>query len=134
MFFIPLPRKRKRALTNSLPSIETSQDLSYSVACLIGRARQRTEEQGSSLFLKRLPIELREQVYLEVLTGGGRKPAYIQKRKGWLAFWGCSNGCCRARMLKCLKGWIEYKRMIRRWDRDAAPWTIPGVLLTCRAM
>ena len=137
----PLPRKRQRALTNPLPSIEINRGLSNSVGYSPRKARQRTEKQRSCSFLERLPLELRELVYVEVLADGGQKVAYINRRKGWLAVWSCSRGghCCKAQAIKCSKGWLEYRTMIRRFDNDVlhgadVPWTIPGVLLTCRAV
>ncbi|PMD25984.1 hypothetical protein NA56DRAFT_685803 [Hyaloscypha hepaticicola] len=82
----PLPRKRKRALTNPLPAIDVHRDIKYSIR----RARQRTDEQRECLFLQRLPIELRTQVYEEVLAGGGtRRLVHILRKRGRLGHWRC---------------------------------------------
>ncbi len=58
----PLPR-RKRALTLPLP-------LPSSPACLRrkGKEEQRTEDQLQSLFLTRLPLEIRELIYKYTLA------------------------------------------------------------------
>lgn len=53
----PLSRTRKRALTLPLP--ESSRR---------GRKRQRTHDQSQSLFLHRLPYDIRRQIYEYVLA------------------------------------------------------------------
>jgi hypothetical protein len=140
---IPLPRKRKRALTNPLPPIERSRDLSYSVRYSVRRARQRTEEQGKCLFLERLPIELRELVYEEVLAGGGRKLVHILRKRGRLGHWRCriqdGDETCGEQSQKCVEGWLEYKRKLWHWDKqgrvdlrtDAG---LLNLILTCRSV
>ncbi|KAN0105926.1 hypothetical protein V8E51_008802 [Hyaloscypha variabilis] len=140
---IKLPRKRKRALTNPLPSIEISRDLSYSVRYSVRRARQRTEEQGSCLFLEMLPIELRELVYEEVLAGGGRKLVHILRKRGRLGHWRCrlqdGKDVCGEQTQKCVEGWLEYKRKLWHWDKQGrvdlrTDGGMVNLLLTCRVV
>lgn len=139
----PLPRKRKRALTNPLPPIEMSRDLSYSIRYSVRRARQRTEEQDKCLFLERLPIELREMVYEEVLAGGGRKLVHILRKRGRLGHWRCriQNGeeVCEAQSQKCVEGWLEYKRKLWHLDKQGrvdlrTDSGLLNLLLTCRSV
>jgi hypothetical protein len=139
----PLPRKRKRALTNPLPPIEMSQDLSYSVRYNIRRARQHTEEQESCLFLVRLPIELRELVYEEVLAGGGRKLVHILRKRRRLGHWRCriqdGKERCSEQNQKCVEGWLEYKRKLWYWDKQGrldlrTDGGLLSLVLTCRSV
>jgi hypothetical protein len=140
---VPLPRKRKRALTDPLPAIEVSRDLSYSVRYSIRRARQRTEEQVECLFLQRLPIELRNLVYEEVLAGGGRRLVHILRKRGRLGHWRCriqgGEGGCGEQNTKCVEGWLEYKRKLWHWDKQGrvdlrTDGGMLNLLLTCRAV
>jgi hypothetical protein len=115
----PLPRKRKRALTNPLPPIEVNQDVRYSIR----RARQQTDGQEECLFLHRLPIELRELVYEEVLAGGEtRRLVHILRKRGRLGHWRCriqdGEEVCGSQTQKCVEGWLEYKRKLWHWDKQ----------------
>lgn len=136
----PLPRKRKRALTNPLPAIDVHQDIKYSIR----RARQRTDEQRECLFLQRLPVELRTQVYEEVLAGGGtQRLVHILRKRGRLGHWRCriqeGGEVCGDQDSKCVEGWLEYKRKLWHWDKQGrvdlrTDGGMVNLLLTCRVV
>jgi hypothetical protein len=140
---VPLPRKRKRALTSPLPAIELTQDLSHSIRYSIRRSRQRTDEQTKSGFLTKLPPEIRQIIYGEVLACGDRKLIHILRKRGRLGHWRCriQNGLevCDTQVQRCVEGWLEYKRKLWHWDKQGrvdlrTDGGLLNLLLTCRSV
>jgi len=95
------------------------------------------------LFLERLPIELRELVYEEVLAGGGRKLVHILRKRGRLGHWRCrlqdGKDVCGEQTQKCVEGWLEYKRKLWHWDKQGrvdlrTDGGMVNLLLTCRVV
>lgn len=140
---VPLPRKRKRALTSPLPAIEMTQDLSYSIRYSIRRSRQRTDDQTQSAFLMMLPLEIRQIIYEEILACGDRKLVHILRKHGKLGHWRCrmQNGLevCDTQVQRCVEGWLEYKRKLWHWDKQGrvdlrTDRGLLSLLLTCRSV
>jgi len=96
------------------------------------------------LFLQRLPVELRTQVYEEVLAGGGtQRLVHILRKRGRLGHWRCriqeGGEVCGDQDSKCVEGWLEYKRKLWHWDRQGrvdlrTDGGLLNLLLTCRNM
>jgi len=116
---LPLAPRRKRTLTGPLPSLESMHGMSDSIR----RARQKTADQSMSPFLGKLPFELRQIIYEEVLAGGddGRVVHIIRKHKR-LGHWRCriQDGLklCETQSLRCISGWLAYKARV--WTADKA--------------
>jgi hypothetical protein len=138
---VPLPRNRKRALTNPLPDIELIQSIAYGVR----RSRQRNDDQTASAFLMKLPLEIRQLIYEEVLAGGGGSVVHIFRKHGRLGHWRCriQNGdgveLCDSKGQRCLEGWLSYKARVWGADREGRIDVITDtgllpLLQTCRAM
>lgn len=112
-----LPRRRKRALTDPLPPLEPSQSMTYSVR----RSRQRTDPQSMSSFMAKLPLELRQMIYAEVLAGGGCEVVHILRKEGRLGHWRCrlQQGLelCDAKGRRCVEGWLSYKTKVWHLDK-----------------
>ena len=117
---VPLSRKRKRALTNPLPDIELIQSIPDSVR----RSRQRNDDQKTCLFLTKLPFEIRQLIYEEVLAGGGGSVVHIFRKHSRLGHWRCriqtgdGVGLCDSKGQRCLEGWLSYKARV--WSADRA--------------
>ena len=132
------PRQRKRALTNPLPDPEWKRIISY-----IRRSRQKNEPQAQSIFFSKLPLELRELIYEEVLAGRDGRLLHIIRTGGKLAHWRCrvqnEDGYCDPKGLRCLEGWLRYKASTwhpaetgrLRWKADGG---LLPLLRTCRAV
>lgn len=112
----PLPKMRKRSLTNPLPALESIQSISNSVR----RSRQRTDPQLKSSFLNKLPFEIRQMIYEEVLAGGDGNVVHILRKNGRLGHWRCrmQHGLelCDSKGRRCVEGWLSYKTKV--WDLD----------------
>jgi hypothetical protein len=112
-----LPRRRKRALTDPLPPLEHSQSMTYSIR----RSRQRTDPQSMSSFMTKLPLELRQMIYAEVLAGGGCEVVHILRKQGRLGHWRCrlQHGLelCDAKGRRCVEGWLSYKTKVWHLDK-----------------
>lgn len=135
---IPLPTRRKRALTNPLPPLETIRSMSYSIR----RSRQRTDAQAGSLLLTKLPLELRQIIWEMVLVEGNRRLIHIMRKHGKLGHWRCriQNGekVCNLQARRCVEGWLAYKATMRRdkaerFDLVTDEGLLP-LLLTCRTV
>jgi hypothetical protein len=116
---VPLPRNRKRALTNPLPALESINSMSYSIR----RSRQRTDDQAMSSFLTKLPFEIRQIIYEEVLADGGDgSVVHILRKHGRLGHWRCriQDGLelCDSKGRRCVEGWLSYKAKV--WHADKA--------------
>lgn len=137
---IPLPRIRKRTLTNPLPPIESLQSMSHSIR----RSRQRTDDQAACAFLMRLPFEIRQDIYEDILAGGDARLVHILRKHGTLGHWRCriQDGgpeICDSEGLRCVEGWLSFK--VRLWHLDREGMVdlktdsgLLPLLLTCRAM
>jgi hypothetical protein len=137
---IPLPSIRKRALTIPLPLINSSHSISYNIR----RSRQRTDNQTISLFLTKLPFDIRLIIYEEVLAGGDRRLVHILKKHRRLGHWRCriQDGddvwdLCESQQGRCVEGWLSYKEKMWRWDKAGrlilgTDGGIIPLLLTCR--
>lgn len=115
----PLPRRRKRALTAPLPPLEPTQSMSYTIR----RSRQRTDPQAMSSFLTKLPFEIRQMIYEQVLAGGdGCEVVHILRKQGRLGHWRCrmQHGLelCDAKGRRCVEGWLSYKTKVWHLDRS----------------
>jgi hypothetical protein len=103
----PLPRNRKRALTNPLLEIDVDHGLAYGIR----RSRQKNEDQTASLFIAMLPQEIRAMIYTEVLTNGGQKLIHMLPKHGKLGHWRCrlQNGPvpCASQSRRCMEGWLS---------------------------
>lgn len=135
----PLPRKRKRALTNPLLEIDIDHGLSYSIR----RSRQRNDLQGASLFITKLPQEIRNIIYAEVLCSGEYRLVHMLPKDGKLGHWRCrlqmGKEPCASQSRRCIEGWLSYRN--EQWNMDhngrLSPKTDSGLLqllLTCRVM
>ena len=118
---IPLPRHRKRALSNPLPALESIHSMSYSIR----RSRQRTDEQATSPFITKLPLEIRQIIYKEVLADGGNGSVmHILRKHGRLGYWRCrvpvqdALEFCDSQGRRCVEGWLSYKAKV--WHADKA--------------
>jgi hypothetical protein len=130
--------KRKRTLTLPLPQLDTLPSISSSVR----RSRQRTDEQAKSLLLTKLPLELRQLIYAEVLAEGG-KLIHILRKNGGLGLWRCrvQDGLyrCDSQGRRCVEGWLSYKTKVwnlyktGRIDLITDDGLVP-LLRTCRRM
>ena len=115
-----LARRRKRALAHPLPPLEASQSMSFTIR----RSRQRTDPQNMSSFLTKLPFELRQMIYEEVLAGGdGCEVVHILRKQGRLGHWRCrimKHGLelCDAKGRRCVEGWLSYKTKVWHLDRS----------------
>lgn len=139
---VPLPRHRKRALTNPLPALESIQSMSYSIR----RSRQRTDEQATCSFLTRLPLEIRQIIYEEVLADGAKGGVvHILRKHGRLGHWRCRvqvrSGVelCDSNGRRCVEGWLSYKAKVWHADRAGRLDLITDdgllpLLRTCRLM
>jgi hypothetical protein len=130
----PLPRNRKRALTNPLMEIDLDHGLSYSIR----RSRQRNDLQVASLFIK-----IRNLIYSEVLAGGEDRLVHVLSKDGRLGHWRCrlqgGKQPCASQTRRCIEGWLSYRDA--QWNMDhngmLDPKTDSGLmplLLTCRIM
>ena len=125
----PLPPRRSRRLT--LPLDESRCKLP-----MIAKKKQRIYSQSQSLFFSRLPIEIRELIYHEVIVGGTPNFRILRKkyhpRLGHIRYtqqpdkvifddtqWG-HTGAHRSRCKCCLK-WMTYGGLL-------------ALLLTCRRL
>jgi hypothetical protein len=135
----PLPRRRKRALTDPLPALEPSQGMAYSIR----RSRQRTDCQTMSSFLTKLPFEIREMIYEQVLAGGDGSVVHILRKQGRLGHWRCrmQDGLelCDSKGRRCIEGWLSYKTKVWHLDRSGRLDLITDdglvpLLRTCRLM
>jgi hypothetical protein len=138
----PLPRRRKRALTDPLPPVEPTQSMAYNIR----RSRQRTDSQAMSSFLTKLPFELRHMIYEQVLAGGGYdgcNVVHILRKQGRLGHWRCrmQHGLelCDAKGRRCVEGWLSYKTKVWHLDRSGRLDLITDdgllpLLQTCRFM
>lgn len=136
---IPLPRKRPRTLSNPLPPLDPRKGVAYNVR----RSKQHYDDQAISLFLTKLPLEVRQLVYEEVLAGGDRKLVHILPKNKRLGHWRCrlQNGEeeCDSQSRRCVEGWLSYRRRVlyrETTDRlDILTDTgLLSLLLTCRRM
>jgi hypothetical protein len=139
---VPLPRRRKRALTNPLPPLESIQSMSYSIR----RSRQRTDDQATSSFLTKLPLEIRQIIYEEVLADGGDgSVVHILRKHGRLGHWRCrvpvqnALELCDSEGRRCVEGWLSYKAKVWHADKSGRLDLITDdglipLLRTCRLM
>lgn len=135
----PLPRTRKRALTNPLLAVDVEHGLSYSIR----RSRQRNDDQSQSLFITKLPQEIRALVYHEILTAGDNRLIHMMRKATRFGHWRCrlqnAKEGCDMQNRKCFEGWLEYRIRQRRMDlagrldvkTDSG---LVALLLTCRVM
>ena len=135
----PLPRKRKRALTNPLPPLDSIEGMSSSIR----RSRQRTDDQSTSSFLSRLPFEIRQIIYEQVLAGGDGSVVHILRKQGRLGHWRCrmQDGLeiCDSKGRRCVEGWLSYKTKVWHLDKTGRLDLITDdglvpLLRTCRVM
>ena len=136
----PLPRKRKRALTDPLPPLEPGQSMAYSIR----RSRQRIDTQDASPLLTKLPFEIRQMIYEQVLAGGdGCEVVHVLRKQGRLGHWRCrmQHGLelCDAKGRRCVEGWLSYKTKVWHLDRSGRLDLITDdglvpLLRTCRFM
>lgn len=135
---IPLPARRKRALTNPLPPLETIRSMSHSIR----RSRQRTDAQDGSLLLRKLPLELRQIIWEMVLVDGNRTLVHIMRKNGRLGHWRCriqdGENMCDLQGRRCVEGWLAYKAKMRcdkaeRFELVTDGGLLP-LLLTCRTV
>lgn len=139
---VPLPRHRKRALTHPLPALESIQSMSYSIR----RSRQRSDDQSTSSFLMKLPLEIRQIIYEEVLADGAHgSVVHILRKHGRLGHWRCrvpvESGLelCDSQGRRCVEGWLSYKAKVWHADRAGRLDLITDdgllpLLRTCRLM
>ena len=116
---VPLPVRRKRALTHPLP------DAAQGILSNVRRYRQKTDDQETSLFLTKLPLEVRQIVYENVLAGGGEganNAVHILRKHGRLGHWRCrvqdGLNLCDLKGARCVAGWLTYKAKV--WNADKA--------------
>lgn len=135
---VALPKTRKRALTHPLPPME-----SRSMPFNLRRSRQRTHEQAQSPFLTKLPIEIREMIYEEILGGGDRRLVHVLRKDRRLGHWRCrlqdGEEVCDEQDRRCVEGWLSYKSKVWHLDRNGMLDLVTDggllpLLLTCRAM
>ncbi|KAJ5152699.1 uncharacterized protein N7482_009177 [Penicillium canariense] len=113
----PLHRQRKRALTLPLP--ETSP----------GRKAQRTYDQSQSLFLDRLPFEIRHKIYEAILAPPDNRILHVAAISGRL----CGIRCHETdptRSTWCHQCWDPPKKAQRSSKYDRSPGL--GLLCSCR--
>lgn len=125
----PLPTKRKRALTLPLP--HTPQKSSFIGT---GKSKQRTSPQTNSLFLQRLPYDVRRIVYDDILCGNIFHIIRLRRRLRHLR---CSaeEGEVRDLRQTCWGILMVDGRSIRDFynDRRTDGGVVP-LMRTCRAM
>ncbi|KAH7317921.1 hypothetical protein BKA65DRAFT_557333 [Rhexocercosporidium sp. MPI-PUGE-AT-0058] len=135
---VALPKTRKRALTHPLPPME-----SRSMPFNLRRSRQRTHEQVQSPFLAKLPIEIREMIYEEILGGGDRRLVHILRKDRRLGHWRCrlqdGEEVCDQQDRRCVEGWLSYKSKVWHLDRNGLLDLVTDggllpLLMTCRAI
>ncbi len=135
----PLPRNRKRALTNPLLEIDVEHGLSYSIR----RLRQRNDEQAESSFITMLPQELRALVYCEILNGGDKPLIHLMRKATKFGHWRCrlqgTQETCDTQNRRCFEGFLTYRTQQRQMDLTGrlevkTDTGLLPLLLTCRIM
>lgn len=112
-----LPKVRKRSLTNPLPQVDSIRSISQSIR----RSGQRTDSQITSLFLTKVPFEIRQLIYEEALEDGDGRLVHILQENGTIGHWRCriQNGVdlCDSRGRLCEEGWLSFYH-IKFWHKN----------------